>query len=106
MILLLNSSMLQIFFSVCMSFFTNARGLDVLDQRIPLQIKKDATTCFRRKARRRKLQKFYFRISIEPPAASMADLAFSLTALMRNGSLALISPLPNTLILSVRLISP
>ena len=40
------------------------------------------------------------RISIEPPAASMAALAFSLTAFTLNASLLLISPFPNIFTLS------
>jgi hypothetical protein len=49
---------------------------------------------------RRNLIKFYFMISTLPPAASMADLAFSLIALTLKVYLLYSSPFPSILTLS------
>lgn len=68
-ILLRNSSMLQIFFNVVMNFFTDD------NQFIICKKVKNAGDCVLQ------ISENYLTISTVPPAASMADLAFSLTAL-------------------------
>src|SRR6185503_3636668 len=87
-ILLRNSSMLQIFFSVLNNFFTDAERFKYVKQKrriqhAPLQVTENQA-----------------RISIEPPAASIAAFAFSLTAFTLKVNLPFTSPLPNIFTLS------
>src|ERR1017187_5846697 len=79
-----------------MSFFTNVVifYLDTIN-------KKDAF--FMRLC---KLHKNYFRISIVPPASSMAAFAFALTAFTLKAILLFSSPLPSTFTNEVWLIRP
>ncbi len=53
-----------------------------------------------------KLRENYFTISTEPPAASIAAFAFSLTAFTLKVNLLFNSPLPKIFTLSVWLINP
>ena len=71
-ILLRNSSMLQIFFKVVMNFFTDDNQFSICKK------VKNADGCVLQ------ISENYFTISTVPPAASIADLALALTALTLN----------------------
>ena len=88
-ILLRNSSMLQIFLSVVMNFFTEFNQFSYL-QKI-----KDAFSCAAQ------ISGNYLTISTVPPAASIAVLALALIAFTLKVKLPFNSPFPNILTLSV-----
>ena len=90
MILLFNSVILQIFFSVCMSLFTDGRNL-----KMSLNKKDAFKECVSQ------VSENYFIISKVEPDASIAAFAFALTAFILKLSFVFSSPLPNTLTLSV-----
>ena len=83
-ILLRSSSMLQIFLNVLIRFLTEDKSLRFAKHILLLQY-----------------NQIYFTTSTEPPAASIADLAFSLIAFTLKLSLAFNSPLARIFTLSV-----
>src|SRR6185437_582005 len=120
MILLLRSSMLQIFLSVCTNFFTEQYFTFDLRSTAPPAVRFTFDLSVGGPGAARvekgldapircvpcKLQIIYFKISIVPPAPSIALLALPLTACTLKPSLDFNSPTPRIFTRSVWLINP